>query len=80
MTIRIQTQQEVEITPPPYFKNGFSYYKVLSNGRAIQLWGHAIFVSILSGSDVSEITPIEKAEFDAAYEHATQNIREAFLS
>lgn len=80
MRITIQTQQIVEITPPPYFKNGFSYYKVLANGRAIQLWNTAIFLAWLGEADISNIEPIEKAEFDAAYDRAVQNIREAYLS
>lgn len=80
MKITVQTQQEVEVTVPPYWKNFYAYYKKLSDDTALKVWESAILVGSLSNSEIMAFEDITKEEFDAAYDRATQNIREAYLS
>ena len=80
MRITVQKTQEVEVNLPKFFKAGFTYHKLLPDGQIMQLWNTAIFISShLGEATVNSITEITEGEFNAAYERAIQNIREAYL-
>ena len=81
MKIKVQREDEVEITLPKHWKSCLAVYKKLSDDGVMEVFNDSILIkSRMHESDVIGLQEITPAEFGAAYVQAVQRIREAYLS
>ena len=80
ITVTKQVEERVDVNVFPYMKTGYTYFKHLGDGYALRVNSHSLYPKTrIEAYEVEQLRECTKAEFDAAYDRAVANIREAYL-